>query len=177
VGRYLEVYLRESGRRPLREVGNAIPSSDRRLYRLPRDLWGLAGAIRIHDTAHCHSVRHRDDCGHSFDENLALSRDVAIAFAARAAQNRDVGRFARSPFGVCATADVRLSFDQRPRKMVLGRAAPSRETEFCESVRSCSRRLILDPKRVRSPLSANVRNACRCLARLTWRQCCASLER
>src|SRR5215470_17843974 len=45
-------------------------------------------------TADCDSVHHRDDRGHPVDENLVISRDIAIAFAAVAAAVGNVGGFA-----------------------------------------------------------------------------------
>src|SRR5215831_16146951 len=87
-------FVLKSGSRSLHEIGHAVPPFHRRLCRHPRDRWRIVAAFRFHDAADCDSVHHRDDRGHTLDENLDVSRHITIAFAAGAAADWNVGRFA-----------------------------------------------------------------------------------
>ncbi len=102
------------------KLGIPFPAFTASFRRIPRDLRRPAVAGRPDDKADCDPVCRRDDRSDTFNEDLVVSGNVAVAVAAGTSSGWILGRTARSPIRVRADAHGYFSADQRTGKVVAG---------------------------------------------------------
>jgi len=81
---------------------------------------GLLLLAGLTTEADCDSVRSRNDCGDSFDEDLLVSGNVALAAASSAATGGFLGCVARNTIRLCPDTDSHFSPRERTWRMVPG---------------------------------------------------------